>query len=204
MKPVLLLALIVFASFLQQRSVERKEPDVTVLRFTWAKERQSNLIRGAQNPGGPIVTPSAAENRDLASRRVDMHTNETKAMITAASKSGETYHLRLEIKNTGANVVKSLVWEFRPTGMPADYEPKQYLCALRIKPKEKKILDLWTPFSPSRVVNVAARADALKDGDVVVNKIEYADGSAWKKRGWTIELPADATHSLSNGGCSVF
>lgn len=202
MRPALLLLVIVFAPFLQQRSAEREDSDVKVLRFTWARERQNNLIRGAQNPGGPIVTPSA-NNQDLTSRRAEMHNGERKAKISA-ERSGETYHLRLEVQNGGPNAVKSFVWEFRPTAGPDDYEPKQYLCALRLKPKEKKILDLWTPFAPSKVINASARADALKDGEVVVNKIEYVDGSVWKKRGWTIELPPDSTQSLSNGGCSVF
>jgi hypothetical protein len=34
-----------------------------------------------------------------------------------------------------------------------------------------------------------ASNDALKDGTVVINQIEYADGSVWKKGGWNYRLP---------------
>jgi len=39
---------------------------------------------------------------------------------------------------------------------------------------------------------------------VVINKIEYKDGSFWKKRGWNIQLPPDASQKLTDGTCSVF
>ena len=203
MKPILLLVLIAFFPTLQQRIVEREDPDLLVVKFSWAKEKQnSRMIRGAQNPGGPITTP-IADDRDLGSRRTDLRTMEKKAVVSAQNPV-DNYQLRLELKNTGTNVVRSLIWEFKPTAGPDDYEPKQYLCALRVRPKEKKILDLWTPYAPVKVITVDARANALKDGEVIINKIEYADGSVWKRHGWRYELPADASQKLSEGKCSVF
>lgn len=203
MKPILLLVLLAFVPALQQQTAEREAPDLLVVKFSWAKEQQrTSLIRGAQNPGGPITTP-IADNRDLASRRSDIRTMEKKAAVSG-QMPGPTYQMRLEVKNTGPNVVKSLIWEFRPTAGPEDYEPKQYLCALTVKPKEKKTLDIWTPYAPVKVISADASKDALKDGEVVINKIEYGDGSVWKKRGWNYQLPADSTQKLSEGKCSVF
>ena len=202
MKPILLLVLIAF--FLPQQQVEREESDLLIVKFSWAREKQeSHMIRGAQNPGGPITTPIPSDNRDLTSRRVDLRTMEKKAEVTA-EKPVEYYQLRLELKNTGPNVVRSLVWEFRPTAGPADYQPKQYLCALRVKPKEKKTLEIWTPYVPVKLISVDERKDALKDGTVVINQIEYADGSVWKKRGWNYRLPANSLQKLTEGTCSVF
>ena len=202
MKPILLLVLIAF--FLPQQQVEREESDLLIVKFSWARDKQeSHMIRGAQNPGGPITTPIPSDNRDLTSRRVDLRTMEKKAEVTA-EKPVEYYQLRLELKNTGPNVVRSLVWEFRPTAGPADYQPKQYLCALRVKPKEKKTLEIWTPYVPVKLISVDERKDALKDGTVVINQIEYADGSVWKKRGWNYRLPANSLQKLTEGTCSVF
>lgn len=202
MKPILLLVLIAF--FLPQQQVEREESDLLIVKFSWAREKQeSHMIRGAQNPGGPITTPIPSDNRDLTSRRVDLRTMEKKAEVTA-EKPVEYYQLRLELKNTGPNVVRSLVWEFRPTAGPADYQPKQYLCALRVKPKEKKTLEIWTPYVPVKLISVDERKDALKDGTLVINQIEYADGSVWKKRGWNYRLPANSLQKLTEGTCSVF
>lgn len=128
---------------------------------------------------------------------------EKKAEVTAA-KPVEYYQLRLELKNTGAHVVKSVIWEYRPTAGSDDYQPKQYLCALQVKPKEKKTLDIWTPWAPVKVITVDERKDALKDGTVIINEIEYADGSVWKKSGWNYRLSADSLKKLTEGTCSVF
>jgi hypothetical protein len=202
-KPVLLLVLIVCFVNLQQ--VEREAPDLRVVKFSWGKEQpqKSRMIKGAQNPGGPITTP-IADNRDLGSRRTDLRTMEKKAAVSAQTPAGPNYQLRLELKNTGANVVKSLIWEFRPTALGDDYQPKQYLCGLQVKPGEKKVLDVWTPFAPVKVVSANTSKDALKDGEVVINQIEYADGSLWKKRGWNYRLPADSLQKVTEGKCSVF
>ena len=204
MKTLWLLTLIAFSLTLQQQTVEREIADLTVIKFSWAKDLpKSSMIRGAQNPKGSISTP-ITNDRDLGSRRADLHTMEKKAAGSAQPLGGAGYLLRLELKNTGSAVVKSLIWEFRPTAGPEDYEPKQYLCALHVEPKEKRKLELWTPYAPVKVVSVDASSDALKDGEVIINRIEYADGSIWKKPKWNFKLPADASRKLSEGQCSVF
>jgi hypothetical protein len=134
-----------------------------------------------------------------------MRTLDNRAKRAAGLPSGgHTYHLRLEFKNTGTSIVRSLLWEFKPTAVPEDYEPKQYLCSLKMKPNAKKILDLWTPFSPVKVVDVNARADALKDGEIIVNRIEYDDGTVWKRPGYPYEVPSHSAQKLADGECSVF
>jgi len=204
-KPIFVLLLLAFALTLQQQTVDREEPDLLVVKFSWAKEKQKvSVIRGAQNPGGPIVTP-IPDARDHDSRINDMRSMENKAANSAAEASRlPSYQLRLELKNTGTNVVRSLAWQYKPTAMPEDYEPKQYLCALEVKPKEKKLLELWTPYAPVKVISVDERSNALKDGEVVINKIEYTDGSVWTRRGWSYKLPADASQRLAEGTCSTF
>src|SRR5207244_9512473 len=141
------------------------------------------LIRGAQNPGGPITTPMPAETRDLESRKAELRNVDKQAAISV-DEHGNTYHLFLEFKNTGTNVVRSLIWEFRPTAMPADYAPKQYLCALRVKPKGKKTLDLWTPYAPVKVISGNVRPVGLKEGEEIINKIVYLNVSGWLRVGW--------------------
>ena len=179
-----------------------EQPDVVATNFSWIKQT-TRMIRGAQNPGGPITTPMPAETRDLGSRKVELRNVDKKAMASV-DEQGNTYHLFLEFKNTGPNVVQSLVWEFRPTATPADYLPKQYLCKLRVRPNEKRKLDLWTPYAPVKVINANIRPEGLKDGDIIINKIEYLNGSVWKRRDWRYLLPADATEKVSEGQCSVF
>jgi len=191
-----------FSATPQQQTPPREQPDVVAINFSWVKQN-TRLIRGAQNPGGPITTPMPAETRDLESRKAELRNVDKQATISV-DEHGNTYHLFLEFKNTGTNVVRSLIWEFRPTATPADYAPKQYLCTLRVKPKEKKTLDLWTPYAPVKVISANVRPDGLKEGEVIINKIEYLNGSVWQRRDWRYSLPPDSTEKLSDGKCSVF
>ena len=204
MKPLLILVLIVF--FPTQQQVEREEPDLQVVKFSWAKEEQKvRMIRGAQNPGGPVTTPMG-DGQDLGSRKIQIRSIE-KNRGGVPDKPADNYQLRLELKNTGATDVKGLIWEFRPKAAPDDYQPKRYLCALQVKPKEKKLLEIWTPYNPVKVVSAGElndEKDALKQGSLVINQIEYVDGSVWKKSGWNYKLPAESLQKLAEGTCSVF
>ena len=201
LKSILILVLIAFmTAVLQEQTVEREDPDLSVVKFSWAKEKQkSSAIRGR----GPISAP-ITDARDLGSRKTDMRVLEQRAAKSTTEAPGPSYQLRLELKNTGTKVVRSLAWQYKPTAGPEDYAPRQYLCALEVKPKEKKLLEIWTPFAPVKVINVDERSDALKDGEVVINKIEYTDGSVWMRRGWLYKLPADSSSKLSEGTCSTF
>ena len=181
-----------------QQTPPPDQPDVVAIKFRWVRQ-STRVIRGA----GPITPPMVAENRDLRSRKTELRNVDKQATISA-DEQGNTYHLLLEFKNRGTNVVRSVIWEFRPTAAPPDYSPKQYLCALRMKPNEKKILDLWTPYAPVKVIS-AIRPDGFKDGEVIINKIEYVNGSVWKRQDWRYSLPPDATENVGGEGkCAVF
>ena len=196
------LSICAVSSATPQQPPPLEQPDVVAINFRWVKQ-STGVIRGAQNPGGPITTPVPVDNRDLTSRKAELRNLDRQA-ASSVDEHRNTYHLLLEFKNTGTNVVRSLIWEFRPTATPADYAPKQYLCALRIKPKEKKTLDLWTPYAPVKVISAKVRQDGLKDGEVIINKIEYLNGSVWQRRDWRYSLPPDSTDKLSEGKCSMF
>ena len=199
MKSLLLIALLISLPILQQ--VEREKPELDVVKFSWGKEKQprSRMIRGTP---GPPVTTSVSGGQDLGSRKVELRTAEKRA--AADAEQSQQYQLRLEVKNTGATLVKGLVWHFQPTAGPEDYEPKRYVCALPVKPKEKSLLEIWTPYLPVKVVSAEESKDGLKDGTVVINQVEYADGSVWKRGGWNYKLAPDAFKKLADGTCSVF
>ena len=193
-----LFSCVAFPATQPQQTTPLEQPDVVAITFRWVRQ-STRVIRGA----GPITTPMPAETRDLGSRKTELR-NVDKQAIMSADAQGNTYHLFLEFKNTGTKLVRSLIWEFRPTATPVDYAPKQYLCALRMKPKEKKTLDLWTPYAPVKVIS-AIRPDGFKDGEVIINRIEYLDGSVWKRHDWRYSLPDDATEKVGGDGkCAVF
>ncbi len=210
--------LLVFLPVLQQQPavVEREEADLVVVKFNWTRFRQnSDLIRSALDPGPPMNEPIAIKppeprnetqeiknRRDMNERRAELRGTENVAKNT--QKDADQYILQLEVKNVGTNVIKSMVWEYQPSAKPTDYELRQYVCTLKAKPKESKRFELVSPFNPVKVIEADAQTGAAKGGKVVINRIEYADGTIWKRKGWSVLIPSETINGLGNGKCLMF
>ncbi|HSE17682.1 MAG TPA: hypothetical protein VLB46_11570 [Pyrinomonadaceae bacterium] len=209
MKPLLFTTLILLIPWQQPAIVNREEADLTVVKFSWSKYRpNSDLI----NPGPPLNEPvsikqpaSRNEPPGIASRR---DIQERRAAMVIAEQNGKRtprqpdfYLMRMEVKNTGENTIKNIVWEFQPAVQTPDYELKQYICKVKTKPHESKSFELMSPFAPVKVVSADKKA---QEGKVVINRIEYADGSIWKRKGWSVLIPAELTEQLGNGKCLLF
>lgn len=220
MKVLILTVLLVLTIVAQQQQpalIEREEADLVVVKFNWTKVRQNgDLIHSALDPGPPMNEPvrikppeQKNESQDLKNRR-DMNERraEMSATVQAARKAPDRdldqYLLQLEVKNVGTNVIKSMVWEYQPTAKTAEYELRQYVCTLKAKPQERKRFELVSPTNPVKVIQADAPAGQSKDGKVVINRIEYADGSVWKRKGWSVLIPSDFTNNMGIGKCVMF
>jgi len=145
--------------------------------------------------------PQDVKNRrDREERRADLINNERNA-AQSSPRQQDYYFLRLEVKNVGPNTIKSMVWEYQPSAQTADYDLRQYLCTMKAKPRESKTFELISPFAPVKVVSADKKS---QDGKVVINRIEYADGSVWKRKGWSVLIPAEMTDQMGNGKCVMF
>ncbi|HET6851719.1 MAG TPA: hypothetical protein VFH46_05310 [Pyrinomonadaceae bacterium] len=214
MKLLILTTLLILLPVQQTPTVEREESDLQVLKFSWSRYRQnSDLIHSAQDPGPAMnepmsIKPPTSRNepqevknrRDREERRADLLTAERNAAQSSTRKQ-DYYFLRLEVKNIGPNTIKSMVWEYQPSAETANYDLRQYICTMKAKPKESKTFELMSPVSPVKVVSADKQS---QDGKVVINRIEYADGSVWKRKGWSVLIPADMTDQMGNGKCVMF
>jgi len=215
---LILLATLVALLQVQQATtvIQREEPDMVVQRFTWNTIRaNSDLIHSALDPGPDMNEPVGIKQpqrsnepqelknrRDMNERRADMA-----ATVNAAQSNPprqDQYLLRLEVKNVGASVIKSIVWEYQPSSETANYELRQYVCTMKAKPNESKTFEIVSPYNPVKVVQADAKTGQAKDGKVVINRIEYADGSIWKRKGWSVLIPSDMTEKMGNGKCVAF
>jgi hypothetical protein len=208
---LLLLATLILLIPLQQMP---EEADLTVVKFSWTKYRQnSDLIHGADDPGPSMnepvslkqperknEPPEVKNRRDIQERRADLANAERNASNSAPRRQ-DYYLMRLEVKNVGQNTTKSMVWEFQPTVQTPDYETRQYICKMKAKPNESKVFELMSPAAPVKVVSADKK---VPDGKVVINRIEYADGTVWKRKGWSVLIPAELTDQMGNGKCVMF
>lgn len=212
--PILTALILLFPLQQTPTVVEREEADLQVVKFTWNKYRQnSDLIHGVQDPGPPLNEPVSIKQperrnepaelknrRDMLERRADMNAAQSNAS-QSAERRHDQYLLRLQVKNVGTNTIKSMVWEYQPAAQTADYDLRQYVCTMKAKPQESKTFELLSPSSPVKVVS-AYKKD--QDGTVVINRIEYADGSVWKRKGWSILIPPEKLAQMKNGQCFMF
>jgi hypothetical protein len=217
MRLILLATLVALLQVQQGPTViERDDPDMVVQKFTWETIRaNSDLIHSALDPGPAmnepvgITKPSRTNEPQEVKNRRDM--NERRADMAAAVNAAQSnpprqdqYFLRLEVRNVGASVIKSIVWEYQPAGETENRELRQYVCTMKAKPKESKTFELVSPYNPVKVVQADAKTGQAKDGKVVINRIEYADGSIWKRKGWSVLIPSDFTEKMGNGKCVAF
>jgi hypothetical protein len=217
MKAFAVLSLLVLTVLAQEPIRPAIESDLVVLKFNWSKYRQaSGLIHGVDDPpdamNAPVTIPrpttrnepqEVKNRRDMNERRIEMAITEKNA-ASSAVKGADFYLLHLQLKNAGSKTVKSFIWEFQPSALITDYEPRQYVCTVKAKPNDTKTFDIVTPFSPVKVVTASEKKSADKEGRVLVNRIEYSDGSIWKRQGWSILIPPDLTEKLPLGKCIVF
>ncbi len=217
MKALLALAAAVFTMGFPLQEDLKKPPDLMVVKFTCARyERGRHMIRSVQdvdtNANEPIRINQMMKNepqevinrRDMQERRAELRMAEINAELSK-QKGSTLYHYRLEVQNANAaQPVKSFAWSYQ-TGEAPDPADRQFFCAIDAKPRESKIIDLYSPLGPARVID-ASKAGEKPEKDeklhVMINLIEYADGSVWKRPAWNPAMfSKESKEKVEHGKC---
>src|SRR5215510_2520993 len=197
MKVVLLLGVLLSSVLLQSGSTTT-EPDIVVIKFRCGLyEQRSSMISSVHDPDSTLnepirITqvnrnePQEVKNRqDMQQRRADMRTSEINAALSTRADS-KLYFYRIQVQNMGSKVVKSFAWRYQAEEVPNPFD-RQFFCVVNAKPSDKKEFELFSPLAPTRVVDASKPSDKTnvdQKTSVVINKIEYDDGSVWKRPGW--------------------
>lgn len=96
---------------------------------------------------------------------------------------------RVKVQNAGRKVIDVIFWEyqFKETANPKLVTRQQFLCGAGIKPGKEKELQAFSVSSPGDVISVdslAKKSDNLFVEQVVINRVEYADGTIWQRKDW--------------------
>jgi hypothetical protein len=216
MKSFLGFVLVLLTAMSQAQTRTDDAPGLVVVKFSCGRyETGSGMIRSVNEPDAPKNEPirinqtirnepqEVINRRDMNERRAELAAAEVNA--TLSSRTGSNiYFYRLRIKNASTKIVKSFAWEYQAQAQvdPAD---RQFYCAIKAKPNESKEIKLFTPLAPSHVVEAAKaghKSAARDDAKVVFNKIEYLDGTSWKRKGWNSKtFPDDAIQQVAAGKC---
>jgi hypothetical protein len=148
----------------RQREANRQERELEAARREGSRQQ---VIRA--NRDTSIPAPSSFPTPEPAGRR----------------SPSTTYVHRAKVRNDGPKTVRAVVWEY----VFADPETKEevgrhrHRSAVRIRPGKIGELTGRSPSPPARVVRAAEgekKERAVYSEQVVVRRVEYADGSAWQ------------------------
>ncbi len=152
-------------------------PAMTFLNKNFERNRRANTSPGERDPNLDTVDGRAAAL-------------ERSVQESRAPKPVDGFIYRTKVKNAGAKTIEVLFWEyqFQDPAEPTSLRRHQFLCGVSMRPEKDKELLGFSLASPSEVISVESlkkkTANALQE-KVVVNRVEYSDGSIWQRQGWS-------------------
>lgn len=155
-------------------------PAMTAANRNFERNRRANDPPGARDPN--------AETLDARSAALDRNVRDA---LSPKSKTVEGYEYRVRFRNDAPKPVEVIFWEYRfaETANPSNLVRRQFLCGAGLKPGREKELLTFGVSGPSNVVSAGSLANAGAAGpayteSVVVNRVEFADGTIWQRRDW--------------------
>jgi hypothetical protein len=208
MKALLLLPLFIMLVLPgQSGTVATDGSAIAVLSFKWTKQRQTIVHPDNENPV-PAKSAMLPANRILERNRKvneqagvrDPNADTVEGRSAALEKSvqearspkstpvdGFLYQVKLRNANTKA--IEVLFWEYQfvERSNPSNVVSRQFLCGVNIKPDKEKELKVFSTHSPSNLISVGSLTDKsgnLFEEKVLINRVEYTDGSIWQRKEW--------------------
>jgi hypothetical protein len=205
--PLLLLFLLMPVVVSAQQPNDEAEP-ASVLGFKWFKDRRSiDYVDTSPTTPAPEMIPAnknfekqrrinnPAGVRDPNADTLDGRSAELDRIVQESRESerridGFTYQAK--IQNNSAKMFKMIFWEFqfKEKANPANVSRRQFVCLAKVKPEKSTDLEIFTLSAPTGVVSVSTlKNKASRDFDeiVIVNRVEYEDGSTWQRKDWNFE-----------------
>ena len=109
---------------------------------------------------------------------------------TAKPKAQDGFAYKIKVQNSDRKAVEIVFWEYQFQD-PSDASivaRRQFLCGVSIPGEKSKELEGFSLSGPG-VVNVSTLADKSENPfkeKVLINRVEYADGSIWQRKGWAL------------------
>lgn len=179
------LAVVGYKQAKARRVVERPDtsatapaPAMTAANRNFERNRRSNDPAGVRDPN--------ADTLDGRSAAMEKNVQEARA---PKRKEVDGYEYRVKFRNGGAAAVEVLFWEYQFTdnSNASNVARRQFLCGVDIKPGKEKEVVSFSVSGPSNVVSAGSLANESGPAyaeKVVVNRVEYADGTIWQRKDW--------------------
>lgn len=143
----------------------------------FARNSRINDPQGVRDPNQDTLDGrSAAMEKSVAESRAP----KTQPM--------DGYAYRIKVQNPSTKVVEIVFWEyqFHDPANPNLVARRQFLCGVNIPAGKGKDLEGFSLSGPSDVVNVKTLDSGGFKENVLINRVEYSDGSIWQRKAWNL------------------
>jgi hypothetical protein len=164
--------------------VDRADPVTTAPAEAMIVENK-NFERGKRLNAPPGMPDPNVDTMDRRRANMERMVQESRA---PQPKAVQGFAYKVKLKNMGSKVAEVVFFEYQfiETANPASVARRQFLCGVNIKPTREQELQAYSTSGPSDVISVAslAKASEVFQEKVVINRVEYADGTIWQRKDW--------------------
>jgi hypothetical protein len=145
------------------------------------------IARRYPRPQGIVGAPDpSTETIDARSAALEKNVQES---LSPSTTHVDGYLYQTKIKNAHTQNIEIVYWEyqFKERSNPANVVRRQFLCGAKIKPGKERDLQVFSVLGPGDVISVDSltkKPGNLFEEKVVINRVEYADGSILQRRDW--------------------
>ncbi len=188
----------------QEAAAPKEAPVLAVLSFKWSRIRKTTkkepegttparemIADNKYTPRNARVNQQRGE-RDPNEDTIDGRSAALEKIVaesrTPPAKSLDTFSYEAKIQNGSKKLIDVVFWEYQFID-PATATPTrhQFLCSANLKPGKEKDLQVSSLSGPSDVVSLGTLVSNSGDRfheKVLINRVEYADGSIWQRKDW--------------------
>lgn len=209
MKTLLLLPLLlIFGESIQNPAPLDGSSPVVVVSYKWFKDRQP-VDNAVASSSAPLPAQIAADKNFEKQKRInaqagdrDPHADTADARgaelerIVQESRSAQPvdgFVYVVKLKSASTKPIERIFWEyqFKETANPANVTRRRFRCNVKVKPEQAKDLEIFSLGGPSEVISVKSLSKGSGNQfqeAVVIDRVEYADGSSWQLKDWAFDV----------------
>ena len=204
---LLLPILLVFQTSQEKLPASEEQRPVVATYFRWFRDRQEakkvvlpsrgpepQLIETNQSIGRKERTDGTKPELDPNAEKIETRSASLDQIAQEVNEPPRVAGFMYEVKfkNLDTKQVQMIFWEyqFKETTTPENISRHSYVCGVKIKPDKDKLIQIFSTLGPGNVINVKnlkRGPDKQFDESVIIDRIEFEDGSSWQRRDWSFE-----------------
>lgn len=205
-------------SAIQERWLSDESSMVKVVSYKWSRDRQQ-VEQATPMLNAPVAAVMSINKNFERNRRANVSPGERDPNLdtidgrsaalersvqsSRAPKPIEGFSYRAKFQNVSDKELEIIFWEYEFTdgAITPVVSRRQFLCAGLTKAGKEKDFKGFTLSGPSDVVAVdtlAKKTDRPLKERVVINRLEFTDGTIWQRNGWSFsDLKTSIQRALS-------